>query len=156
MADIRHAHTADADHDDHGHGGAGKYIAVFFTLCLLTGASFFTYSDMWPFKDTPSIGRTFMLAVSSVKALLVILFFMHLLWEANWKYVLTIPAALMSLFLVCMLIPDVGRRTVRYSEERWTYAAEPVEHHGDHESAGEGHSSKPPMEAQPGDAAEPH
>ena len=51
-----------------------------------------------------------MMAVSCVKTMLVVLFFMHLLWEANWKYVLTIPAAMMSLFLVIMLVPDVGCR----------------------------------------------
>jgi cytochrome c oxidase subunit 4 len=66
-----------------------------------------------------------MMAVSCAKALLVILFFMHLLWEANWKYVLTIPASMMSIFLLLMLVPDIGRRTTKYSEERWLYAAEP-------------------------------
>ena len=74
-----------------------------------------------------------MMAVSCAKAMLVILFFMHLMWEANWKYVLTIPSAMMSIFLLLMLIPDIGRRTDRYSEERWLYAAEPEEknEHGD-------------------------
>jgi cytochrome c oxidase subunit 4 len=67
-----------------------------------------------------------MMAVSCCKALLVILFFMHILWEANWKYVLTVPASLMSIFLMLMLVPDIGRRTIRYAEERWLYAAEPV------------------------------
>ena len=33
----------------------------------------------------------FMMAVSCTKAMLVILFFMHVKYEANWKYVLTIP-----------------------------------------------------------------
>ena len=32
-----------------------------------------------------------MMAVSCTKAMLVILFFMHVKYEANWKYVLTIP-----------------------------------------------------------------
>jgi len=66
-----------------------------------------------------------MMAVSCCKAMLVILFFMHMLWEANWKYVLTIPASMMSIFLLLMLVPDIGRRTTRYAEERWLYAAEP-------------------------------
>ena len=70
-----------------------------------------------------------MMAVSCCKAMLVILFFMHLIWEANWKWVLTIPASCMSLFLVVALVPDVGMRIdngyARYSRERWTYAAEP-------------------------------
>ena len=79
--------------------------------------------------------------------MLVILFFMHLLWEANWKYVLTIPAAMMSCFLVLMLIPDVGLRGNWYSEERVVHAAavdsgEHADHgdaHGEHD-ADHGHS----------------
>ena len=39
----------------------------------------------------PQIGWAFMMAVSCTKAMLVILFFMHVKYEANWKYVLTIP-----------------------------------------------------------------
>ena len=30
----------------------------------------------------------------------------------------------MSVFLLCMLMPDVMLRTRRYAEERWRYAAE--------------------------------
>ncbi|HEY6563199.1 MAG TPA: hypothetical protein VIY86_01760, partial [Pirellulaceae bacterium] len=48
-----HAHGED---DDHGHGGSGKYIAVFLALCCLTAASFFTTSKLWPFHSTPSVG----------------------------------------------------------------------------------------------------
>lgn len=118
------SHSPAAHGEHHSHGGTGKYIAVFIALCVLTGASFFTTSSLWPFHDTPKIGWAFMMAVSCTKAMLVILFFMHLLWEANWKYVLTIPSAMMSIFLVCMLIPDVGRRTLSYSEERAQAAAE--------------------------------
>jgi cytochrome c oxidase subunit IV len=112
-------------HDEHG--GVGKYIAVFFALCCLTTASFFTYSSYWPFSK--EVAWAFMLAVSCTKAMLVIMFFMHLYWEANWKWVLTIPASFMSIFLMLMLIPDVGMRQnngyERYSWERWVYAANP-------------------------------
>ena len=41
MAD--HAHSTAHWHDhqgENGHGGAGKYIAVFAALCVLTGISF--------------------------------------------------------------------------------------------------------------------
>jgi cytochrome c oxidase subunit 4 len=75
------------------------------------------------------VAWAFMMAVSCTKAMLVIMFFMHLLWEANWKWVLTVPASFMSLFLLLMLIPDVGMRQntgyARYSDERLYYAAEP-------------------------------
>jgi cytochrome c oxidase subunit 4 len=69
------------------------------------------------------------------------LFFMHLIWEANWKYVLTVPASIMSVFLLLMLFPDVRFRTYKYSEERWLHAATPVledEHAGGHGDAEHG------------------
>ena len=122
MSDHDHA----AGHDqDHGHGGVGKYIAVFFVLCILTTMSFFTYSAAWPWRDQPQVGWAFMLAVSCTKAMLVVLFFMHVWWEANWKYVLTIPAAMMAMFLVIMLIPDIGLRNRMVSQERALHMARP-------------------------------
>jgi cytochrome c oxidase subunit 4 len=116
-----------ADHpNDHSHGGLGQYLAVFAALCVLTGMSFFTYSSYWPFSK--EVAWAFMMAVSCTKAMLVIMFFMHLLWEANWKWVLTIPASCMSIFLLLMLVPDVGMRQDNgwawYSRERWLYAAD--------------------------------
>jgi cytochrome c oxidase subunit 4 len=144
--------TSDAGHaareHDHGHGGNGKYIAVFVALCVLTSASFFTYSSAWDaiFSPNPHVKWAFMMAVSCTKALLVILFFMHVLWEANWKYVLTIPAAMMSIVLMLALAPDVGLRTSHYTEERWVHAADPVsataeaEGHGDEPAHTEGAS----------------
>ena len=36
---------------------------------------------------------------------------------------------MMSMFLLLMLIPDVGCRARRYAEERIIHAAEPVEEH---------------------------
>ncbi|REK09383.1 MAG: hypothetical protein DWQ37_18250 [Planctomycetota bacterium] len=116
-----HAHAHDDGHDV----GLAKYVYVFLALCVLTSMSFFTYSSYWPFPDQPNIGRAFMMAVSCTKAMLVILFFMHVKYEANWKYVLTIPAAFMSLFLLLALVPDIGMRGRWLSEERRLYMAEP-------------------------------
>jgi cytochrome c oxidase subunit 4 len=131
------------DGDDHGHGGVGKYLLVFVALCVLTGASFFTYSDLWPFKEEKQVTWAFMMAVSCTKAMLVIMFFMHLLWEANWKWVLTIPASFMSIFLMLMLVPDIGWRQnngfARYSDDRLIYAAEPRQpHSAEHNAAEQG------------------
>jgi cytochrome c oxidase subunit IV len=131
MADHGHSHDVStllqegADHAAEHHGGIRKYIYVFIALCVLTTASFFTYSSAWPFHDTPQIGWAFMMAVSCTKAMLVILFFMHVKYEANWKYVLTIPCAFMSIFLILMLVPDIGMRSRHSSEERLLYSAEP-------------------------------
>jgi len=110
------------------HGSLGKYLLVFVALCVLTTMSFLTYTDFWPFKDEKHVTWAFMMAVSCTKAMLVIMFFMHLLWEANWKWVLTIPASCMSLFLLLMLVPDIGMRQDNgwawYSRQRWLYTAD--------------------------------
>jgi cytochrome c oxidase subunit IV len=109
-----HAVDPAAAHDTHEHHtGIAKYIYVFLALCVLTLMSFWTANRLpisCPFHNDPAVSRAFMMAVSCTKAMLVILFFMHVKYEANWKYVLTIPAGMMSIFLGLMLIPDVGMR----------------------------------------------
>jgi cytochrome c oxidase subunit 4 len=120
-----HGHTAGHGHAAHGPPkGIAKYIVVFVLLCLLTSASFFTYSPWWRAHFSPQVSWAFMMAVSCTKAMLVILFFMHVMYEANWKFILTIPAALMSIFLILMLVPDVGMRGRWASEERKFHQAE--------------------------------
>lgn len=125
----QHTEVGHDNHDHAHHGGNGKYIAVFVALCVLTMGSFLTYFPFWREHVPYQASRALMMAISCTKALLVIMFFMHLLWEANWKWVLTIPATFMSVFLMLMLVPDVGWRVSnaysRYSEERWVYAANP-------------------------------
>jgi len=117
-----HAHDA---HADHAPGGVAKYVIVFIALLILTGISFAVGNSQSLRENSPGAMWAMMMAVSCAKAMLVILFFMHILWEANWKYVLTVPASMMSIFLLLMLVPDIGRRTENYSEERWLHAAEP-------------------------------
>lgn len=137
MSDLAHStdpHHLHKPHDpldvehEHGHGGVKLYLLVFAALCVLTAMSFFTYSEYWPFGR--HVAWAFMMAVSCTKAMLVIMFFMHLLWEANWKWVLTIPASFMSVFLTLMLVPDIGWRQntgyAAYSWERWLNSAEPA------------------------------
>jgi cytochrome c oxidase subunit 4 len=130
------------------HGSTKLYLGVFLALCALTGASFFTYSDYWPYHDRPEIGWAFMMAVSCTKALLVVLFFMHLVWEAKWKYVLTLPAMFLAVFLVLMLVPDIGLRLDHASRERWMYMALP-------EAAAEELEHASPVQEVPADTAEP-
>lgn len=121
------SHSADVHSHAHAEHGITQYIYVFLALCVLTGASFFTYSNMWPWHDQPQVGRVFMMAVSCTKAMLVILFFMHLRYEADWKYVLTIPASIMSVLLMMALVPDIGLRMRTYSPERREHAAQAKE-----------------------------
>lgn len=163
------------EHAAHDHGGMAKYVYVFFALCFLTTLSFLTYSDLWPKSlGSHEVKRMFMMAVSCTKAMLVILFFMHVKYEANWKYVLTIPASLMSIFLMLALVPDVGARVHgmfgydgKYSPERLEYAAKLGdveamkqgtmavlgEHGGEHEGAAhEPGSVEEAQEVQQGEA----
>ena len=133
---------------DHQHGGIGVYELVFLALLFLTGMSFLTYFEVWRDRVDTYAGWMFMMAVSVSKTMLVVLFFMHLKWEANWKYVLTIPSAIMAIFLMLALVPDIGLRMRRYSEERERFIAVPVEHlAGDH-----GHDGHSGAEATPAEA----
>ncbi|MFK7768897.1 MAG: cytochrome C oxidase subunit IV family protein [Mariniblastus sp.] len=115
--------TGETDNHDHQQSHSGVFIAVFVMLCVLTGFSFWIANSH--LMDNPMVGWGAMMAVSVAKALLVILFFMHLWWERAWKYVLTIPALIMGVLLVMLLVPDVGFRTKNYSNERWSNAAIP-------------------------------
>jgi len=129
-----HGHSSEHGHGAGHEGGHGlaKYLYVVLALCLLSTMSFLTYSDLWPASlDTPLVKRLFMLAVSCAKALLVILFFMHLKDEANWKYVLTIPASFMSVLLVAALVPDIGMRVNGAFGVGGKYTRERLEHVGD-------------------------
>ena len=139
-------HDAAQTHEHEQHGGNAKYLAVFGALVVLTIISFVLGNS--GLKDSaPHVAWAGMMAVSCAKALLVMLFFMHLLWEANWKYVLTIPASLMSVFLVLLLVPDVGMRTHHYNLRRWIHASEPaVTTHGDSEHAPETEKDHPANE----------
>ena len=124
------AHDAAHDHgvhdNGHAHGGSIRtYVMVAIALVFLTACSYWTYTPFWPFGENIAIKRLWMMAVSCTKAMLVILFFMHLKWEANWKWILTVPASMMSLLLVLALIPDIGRRMEHASHERLTHAAIP-------------------------------
>ncbi len=121
-------HLQHAQHEQHAphehHGGTGLYIAVFLALCALTTLSFLTYFDFWRNHVPTEVSRVFMMAVSCTKAMLVIMFFMHLKWEANWKWVLTVPASIMSALLIFALVPDVGLRMRHASYDRLRFAAE--------------------------------
>jgi cytochrome c oxidase subunit 4 len=103
-------------HQPHSVNQNGIFVAVFLMLCALTGLSFWVANSH--LMDNRMVGWGAMMSVSIAKAMLVILFFMHLWWERAWKYVMTVPAFIMGVLLVILLIPDVGFRTETYSDER--------------------------------------
>ncbi len=136
---MSHAVAAHDPHHAHGepHAGVTVYVTVAVALVFLTACSYWTYTPFWPFGESIAIKRLWMMAVSCTKAMLVILFFMHLKWEANWKWILTVPASLMSLLLVLALVPDIGLRFIETthsspSQQRLTFAADPSEFNDPH------------------------
>ncbi|MCA9126246.1 MAG: cytochrome C oxidase subunit IV family protein [Planctomycetales bacterium] len=121
-------------HESENHGSLVRItLTVFIALCILTCASLLTYTDFWQERVPLTVGRAVMMAVSITKAFLVSTFFMHLWWEARWKYVVTLPAMCVSTLLCLALVPDIGKRTVHYDNARWLNAAEPMPYSvGDH------------------------
>lgn len=91
-------------HDDHSAHHV-KYIYVFFALCGFTALSVL-------FDALPMGGHTvtivLVLAVAVAKALCVMMFFMHLKFEGNWKYVLLAPTTILAIGLPLALMPDIG------------------------------------------------
>lgn len=111
---------------DNGHPNRTKFfLGIFIALTVLTAISFAVANSS--IMDNRVMGWTAMMLISAIKAMLVITFFMHLKWESTWKYVLTIPAAIMSLVLVFMLVPDIVNRTKSYSRSRQLHAPVKVE-----------------------------
>ena len=116
----------DENHADHDHDHMPTFKRVFIGLMICTAISTLVgwLIQKGTFEGNELSGWGIMITVSCVKAFLVITFFMHLKWEVGtWKWVLTIPASIMSLFLILMLVPDIGLRTNHYTDERTDRAA---------------------------------
>ena len=133
-----HEQGASHEHDD-VHNNYRLFLTVSVLLVIATAASYWTFTDLWPFGESKEIKRLWMMAVSCFKASLVIIFFMHLKWEANWKWILTVPASFMCVLLTLALGPDVGMRVFNgfsgYSRERLMHSAELP-----HDKAGQHHA----------------
>ena len=133
-------------HAEH-HGGVGLYVTVAVALVVLTSFSYATHLPFWEtlVGDSVAVKRVWMMGVSCTKAMLVILFFMHLKWEANWKWVLTVPASMMSMLLIFALVPDIGLRMRHASHQRLTYSAVPIKVDGGGEPGAVHEPAAPPV-----------
>ena len=108
--DDQHGHDDGHGHDAGGHGGVGKYIAVFFALCGLTAISVYVGSFMPGLRQSaPGIMWGAMMAVSCAKASLVILFFMHLKYDKLFHSVVFISAILAAALFVGFTLMDSGQ-----------------------------------------------
>lgn len=91
-------------HDDHHHP---PYKLIFGLLCVFTAMSWIAdeSKDIIPGRAALAV---IVLAIAVMKASCVMLYFMHLKFERNWKYVLLAPTTILAIGLPLALLPDVG------------------------------------------------
>jgi len=131
-------------HDDHSAHHV-NYLYVFFALCGFTALSV-VFDMLGAFSVPHSVIIVLVLAVACAKALSVMMFFMHLKFEGNWKYVLLAPTTILAIGLPLALYPDVGvayyTSTAPQQEDWGKEIAEYKEQHdGEHGDAK--HDSEP-------------
>ncbi|MCA9040254.1 MAG: cytochrome C oxidase subunit IV family protein [Planctomycetaceae bacterium] len=95
-------------HDSHG--SSKIYVIVFAILCACTAASWLI--DELHIDSTRLLIVT-VLAIASLKASFVMLYFMHLKFEKNWKYALLLPTTILAIGLPLTLLPDIGMQYYR-------------------------------------------
>lgn len=90
-------------HDSHATHHV-NYLTIFFVLCGCTALS--VLFDVLHMPKEVTI--VLVLAVACAKAMCVMMFFMHLKFEGNWKFVLLAPTTILAIGLPLALYPDVG------------------------------------------------
>ncbi len=81
-----------------------NYFLVFGALCVFTAIS--VIFDVIELSKGLTVAAV--MAVAVMKALCVMLFFMHLKFEGRWKYVLLLPTCILAVGLPLALAPDIG------------------------------------------------
>lgn len=95
-----------SDHGHSGHDHGALYRSIFGLLCIFTAISWIADEAKSLFPG--AVLAVVVLAVATMKALAVMLFFMHLKFERAWKYVLLGPTVILAIGLPLALLPDVG------------------------------------------------
>ena len=103
-----HSHASPAGHGDaHAAGHAHpNYLLIFGILILLTVAS--VIADMVGGSIGKVLVGLIVLVIASLKAMYVLLYFMHLKFEGAWKYVLLAPTIVLALAIPAALAPDIA------------------------------------------------
>lgn len=121
-------------HDDHNTHHV-NYLAVFLILCVCTALS--VIFDVLHMSKPVTI--VLVLAVACAKAMCVMMFFMHLKFEGNWKFVLLAPTTILAIGLPVALFPDIGNSYyTSIAPQTGVWAGEISEfeaHHKDHGAA---------------------
>ena len=125
------AHASHVTHDDHDTHHV-NYLAIFAVLCVCTALS--VIFDVVEFSKPVTI--VLVMSVAITKALCVMMFFMHLKFEGNWKFVLLAPTTILAIGLPLALYPDVGAsyytstapQTTKWAQEVSDYEVYHAEH----------------------------
>ena len=83
-----------------------NYLMIFFTLVILTIVTVLVAMHRF---DNELINVTLALLVASIKAMFVASYFMHLKFEGKLIYVIFFIPLVLTVILICALIPDIGR-----------------------------------------------
>ena len=81
-----------------------NYVAIFLLLVLLTVV---TVAVAFVHIESEIIKVLVALVIASIKAAFVCLFFMHLKFEGKLIYLILIVPLMLTVLLVCALIPDI-------------------------------------------------
>jgi cytochrome c oxidase subunit 4 len=81
-------------------------MSIFFILCLLTVAS--VIADVAGGTIGKLLVGLIVLVVASLKAMYVMMYFMHLKFEGAWKWVLLAPTVILALAVPAALAPDIA------------------------------------------------
>ncbi len=81
-----------------------RYMLIAAILIGITVLSFFMSEQF----QSPVMSVLVVMCLATFKATLVTMFFMHAKFEGKWLYVLTVPAIVLAVVMVCALLPDVA------------------------------------------------
>jgi caa(3)-type oxidase subunit IV len=103
MAD---SHTP--EHTEHHEGlNVRSYLVVFVALTIFTAISFVVNSSVRSGSLTPTAGFTIILSVAVIKAVLVGMYFMHLVLDWGRFYFLIFPTFILGAMMIVVFLPDM-------------------------------------------------
>ncbi len=117
-------HGVSAPHAEH----KINYLGIFYTLCVLTvvtvAIAFYRFSN-------ELVNVSLALLVASIKATFVGRYFMHLKFEGKLIYGIFFVPLVLTVILVCALIPDIGRgiHHIMHMPPIVKHDAEPLTHY---------------------------
>jgi cytochrome c oxidase subunit 4 len=101
--------NADSEHSADHHEGLNvrAYLVVFVALSVFTAISFVVNGAVRSESLAPHMGFAIILSVAVIKAVLVGLYFMHLILDWGKFYFLIFPAFILGAMMLVVFLPDM-------------------------------------------------